>query len=589
MKLSVAKRIIALVIITVLVISGGFLGSLYYFLAKGFNEQSEIELSRTADFVQSHLHDLKSKILGVGYLTASRPDVAAAIENKDTPLLQKVGQEVMTRTGMELITIAGKDGTVVARGHSDKVGDSVRGQINVKKALEGEASVGLEEGTVVKFSLRAGVPVKIDNRIVGSITVGLDMSSNNNFVDHIKKAVGTECTIFHKDTRVTTTIMRDGKRATGTKMDNPQVIDTVLQKGQRFLNINKILGKDYNTIYWPIINAENKIGGMLFLGRDRDALDQSYRHTMWAMGLLILILGALMIAAGFFLSGSISRPLTRIIYHLGNGAEELASASVQVSSASQSLAQGASQQAASLEETASSLEEMAATVKQNTLHAEECNRLVLQTNDKTSDVHKSIRATKESMETIAQSGESIKKIIKNIDEIAFQTNLLALNAAVEAARAGEAGAGFAVVAAEVRSLAQRTAEEAKTTNDLIGETANHIDAGSGQIQETLAKFYDMGESARKVNSLVGEIASASREQAEGIEQINKAVGEMDRVVQQNAANAEESASASEKLNAQARQLQSVVEELETLVGGRKNRAAGSEITINMEPETDVRF
>jgi methyl-accepting chemotaxis protein len=417
----------------------------------------------------------------------------------------------------------------------------------------------------------------------------LDLSSNNNFVDHIKKAVGTECTIFHKDTRVTTTIMRDGKRAIGTKMDNPQVIDTVLQKGQRFLNINKILGKDYNTIYWPIINAENKIGGMLFLGRDRDALDQSYRHTMWTMGLLILILGALMIAAGFFLSGSISRPLTRIIYHLGNGAEELASASVQVSSASQSLAQGASQQAASLEETASSLEEMAATVKQNTLHAEECNRLVLQTNEKTSDVHKSIRATKESMQTIAQSGESIKKIIKNIDEIAFQTNLLALNAAVEAARAGEAGAGFAVVAAEVRSLAQRTAEEAKTTNDLIGETANHIEVGSGQIQETLAKFYDMGESARKVNSLVGEIASASREQAEGIEQINKAVGEMDRVVQQNAANAEESASASEKLNAQARQLQSVVEELETLVGGRKNRAAGSEIAINMEPETDVRF
>lgn len=291
------------------------------------------------------------------------------------------------------------------------------------------------------------------------------------------------------------------------------------------------------------------------------------RRNIMVIGLAAMVFGLLI---AFFMSRGISKALTGVTRQLEEAAEQVATASDQVSSSSQSLAQGASEQAASLEETAASLEEIAATVKQNTLHAEECNRLVILTNEKTRDVHKSIRATKASMETIASSGDSIKKIIKKIDEIAFQTNLLALNAAVEAARAGQAGAGFAVVADEVRNLAQRAAEAAKTTDDLIGETAQHIQIGSNQIQETLTKFYDMGDSAKKVNQLVGEIASASIEQAREIEVINKASKEMDRIVQQNAASAEESASASQQLTAQSHQMKGIVDDLMTMVAGNVN-------------------
>ena len=206
-------------------------------------------------------------------------------------------------------------------------------------------------------------------------------------------------------------------------------------------------------------------------------------------------------------------------------------------------------------------------MKQNSLNAGECNQLVLLTHEKTREVHNSIRATRDFMETISSSGESVKKIIKNIDEIAFQTNLLALNAAVEAARAGQAGAGFAVVAEEVRALAMRAGEAAKTTNALIGETARQIEQGSAQIQETLAKFYEMGESAKKVNSLVGEIADARKEQALGIEHLNQAILEIDQVGQQNAANAEESASAAAELQAQAERLRDIVGEVTFLVEG----------------------
>jgi methyl-accepting chemotaxis protein len=214
-------------------------------------------------------------------------------------------------------------------------------------------------------------------------------------------------------------------------------------------------------------------------------------------------------------------------------------------------------------------------VKQNSLHADECNHLVQQTQEKTREVHKSIRATRDLMGSISGSGEKVKKIIKNIDEIAFQTNLLALNAAVEAARAGQAGAGFAVVAEEVRGLATRAGEAAKTTNTLIGETAGQIELGSAQIQETLTKFYEMGDLAKKVTSFVGEIASASKEQSLGIEHLNQAMGEIDRVVQQNAANAEESASAATELQSQAQGLRDIVGEVNRLVQGSDQRGSSS--------------
>lgn len=277
------------------------------------------------------------------------------------------------------------------------------------------------------------------------------------------------------------------------------------------------------------------------------------------------ILVGLMVS--LLLTKSLTRTLKGIISGLGDGSEQVASASLQVSSASNSLAAGSSQQAASLEETTASLEQLSALVQQNSQNAGECNQLVLQTNEKTREVHKSMRATKEFMAAISTSGESVKKIIKSIDEIAFQTNLLALNAAVEAARAGQAGAGFAVVADEVRSLAMRAAEAAKSTDSLIGETARQIELGSVHIQETLTKFYDMGESAKKVHSLMAEIANASIEQAQGIKHLNQAVQEIDRVVQQNAANAEESASAAAELQGQAGRLRDIVVEVTSLVDG----------------------
>jgi len=286
-------------------------------------------------------------------------------------------------------------------------------------------------------------------------------------------------------------------------------------------------------------------------------IDEAHAEKVSTIRILYIAFGAIVLLGvllSYYSVRSITKPLNRVISGLNEGAEQVASASSQVSFSSQQLAEGTSEQAASIEETSSSLEEMSSMTKQNADNAGQADSLMKDASKVVTSANDSMGSLTTSMGEITSASEETSKIIKTIDEIAFQTNLLALNAAVEAARAGEAGAGFAVVADEVRNLAMRAADAAKDTAVLIEGTVKKIGEGSDLVDTTNEAFTEVASRAAKVGELVSEISAASNEQAEGIQQVNGAVVEMDKIVQQNAASAEESASASEEMNAQAEQV-----------------------------------
>ena len=260
--------------------------------------------------------------------------------------------------------------------------------------------------------------------------------------------------------------------------------------------------------------------------------------------------------------------LVRTVSSVRRGVDEIHVGAREISSGNADLSSRTEQQAASLEQTAASMEELASTVKQNAGIAHEANRMVGESAAVARRGGEAVAGVVETMRAISGSSARIADIVGVIDGIAFQTNILALNAAVEAARAGEQGKGFAVVAAEVRTLAQRSAQAAKEIKGLIEDTVGKIGQGSDSAQRAGATMQDIVASVQRVTDIMGEIAAASAEQADGIEQVNRAVSQMDEVTQQNAALVEEAAAAAGSMQDQAADLKRAVSAFRLPGGGQ---------------------
>ena len=282
-----------------------------------------------------------------------------------------------------------------------------------------------------------------------------------------------------------------------------------------------------------------------------------------ALLVVLIMCGALYLAVNRY----IIAPMSAVVAGIDESAEQVAAASADLSSTSTQLADSASRQAASLEQTSASLDEISTMTRQNADNADQCDSLMREVNSVVEKASHSMEAQTLAMAEITKASEETSKIIKTIDEIAFQTNLLALNAAVEAARAGEAGAGFAVVADEVRNLAMRAAEAASSTASLIEGTVLKVRSGEELLQQTNANFSQVAEQATKAGTLVAEIATASREQSNGIGQVNQAITDIEQITQHIAANSQEAASASAQLSALGAHMHKLLEEIGAEGGG----------------------
>ncbi len=435
-------------------------------------------------------------------------------------------------------------------------------KMNLDKAREGRiwiGNVGASPATGRPVCLITA-PIMVDGKLVGIVGTPVELTA---FYDRfVKSRIGKSGYLFMVDSNGLIFAHPDKASILKTRVSDFDWGKKMLEDKTGSL-IYKYQGVDKFTFF----SNKNKKGWFVAATVPENELIQSLRR----IGYLSAIGGLAAVFIIVFLVWLVTRSAFRVIRKNAEGLMEssiqILSASGHVSSASQQLAEGASEQAAAIEEISSSLEEMSSMTKQNAVNANETNRVMESVGHVISTATTSMGRLDSSMIEISKASEEIAKIIKTIDEIAFQTNLLALNAAVEAARAGEAGAGFAVVADEVRNLAMRAAEAAKNTADLIEGTVKKIKDGTDTVGKTKAVFAQLSTSTGKMGEFVGEITAASLEQAQGIEQISRAVNETDRVVQQNAANAEESASSSEEMSAQAEQMKQFVDHLVILVGG----------------------
>ncbi len=332
------------------------------------------------------------------------------------------------------------------------------------------------------------------------------------------------------------------------------------------------LGDFDGPLYATIDPISNKIAELVDL--QLSVAESEYnaaraRYVFLLKETAVLLAFGLIVGGGlsWFVTHRLSVTINQVTSELTEGAAQTAAAASQVSASSQSLAHGASSQASSLEETSASLEELSSMTKHNAESTRAAKETASETHASANEGARQMQAMQNSMHAINQSSEEITKILKTIDEIAFQTNILALNAAVEAARAGDAGAGFAVVADEVRSLAQRSAVAAKETAEKIETSVSRSREGVQLTTQVAASFTTIQGQIGRLETLVADIANATQEQAQGINQINDAISLMDKVTQTNAAGAEESASASEELHAQAESLNTTVHHLTDLVHG----------------------
>lgn len=512
MKLSIRNKIVLMAIGTTIVTGIAIFITVTHYVGAGFSLEAIRSVSTMNKVVEHDIENISKTFREKADLMAQEVELIDAVKSGEKENLSKLLKKLMTETESDFITVTDANGKIIARGHSENFGDSAKNQDTVSKALNGQSCVGIVKGNEVPFSLRASTPIRKNNTIIGTISIGISLSDEK-FVDNIKSYTDLEVTVFNGDTREMTTIMKSGKRAVGTKIKNPKVLQTVIDAGKIFLARNNILGIEYQTAYWPIKNINGDNIGMWFIGMPVETMIKSQDTVRNSSLVIISLVLPFIILFSWLIARTMANPIVTATNYATSVAEGDLDNVLEIKTNDEVslLADALNTMVVNLKNKISEAE------KQTRLAAEETKKAQLATKEAEEARGQAETAKKEGMLQAARELEDVVGIISAAsEELSAKIEQSSTGSDIQSQRTGETATAMEEMNATVLEVAKSSGEASITANEAM-QTAKKgsnvvttmitgIDSVLGYSAALENEMGKLGVSAEKIGQIIDVIS-----------------------------------------------------------------------------------